>query len=246
MKGWLRSLYSRLKRLSDVLGVFLTLIGVPAALVGAYTFSGEITDSMTAPDIRVSVPRITLRCFLRFTDQKDLNDYRAGATAIEARVCGDNWLAIGFLATFENQDRIVRTITDISAVLRLPEGAPAEEVVLDLPWFVSDEVVGLAATNVRRTFDLLRMPPRTTLRNEIWISQTAPVNERIAWKAVRAWIAEGARPGQKVGATIRVTVADHAEAIEVATCEFVFAEKSLETFRGWTLAERRAFTGACA
>lgn len=238
--------FAGLRRLSSTLGVFLTLVGAPAALFGAYAFHGEIIDTVTAPDLRFSAPRMTLRCFIRFNRQDELNAFIAtGDPEIEARVCGRNWLSVGFLATIDNDDRIERTITDISARLHLPDGAPADMVVLDLPWTAVGEIAGVTDTNVRRTFTLLRIPPKTTMAQEIWIAQAAPVSERVNWAAVRGWLSSDARPGQEVTTEIFLQVAGQPEPILAATCSFPLREDSLATYRGWALNERRAFTGAC-
>lgn len=238
---------SRLKWLADHVGAVLTLIGVPAALFGVYAFGGRTIDTFTAPDVGLSYPRLTMRCFLRFTDQAELNAYRGGDTEVGRRVCDRSGLSVGFLATIANDDRIPRTITGVSAILRLPDGAPAREVEFELPWQVTDEVERGVANTRRRTLPEIVLEPGSARSIEIWIEQAQPVDQRIAWREVRRWMAdpEGAQAGDVVAAEVFLRDAGADRPIASQVCRFSLRPASLETFRGWTPFQQRAFTGGC-
>ena len=241
-------LFRRFERASHVIGVFLTLAGLPAAFLGAYAFGWEILDRLTPPDVTLSVPRMTIRCFGRISSQTDLNRIREGDNALRAEICGGNDLSIGFLATLENQDSIPRTITDVTARLILPEGAvPGREgpLDMDLAWFAQAEIHGSVPTNVRRAFTHLDLPPQTVSRREISIGQSAPTAERISWEPVRNWLTERAEAGQVVRTEIFLRIAGEEAPVLAMTCDFELRASSLDTYRSFPVHGRRAFTAAC-
>lgn len=226
----------------------MTLIGVPAALFGAYSFSGEIVDSFTRPDVAMSIDRMTLRCFFSAKDQDQLNEIVLGGNQeLTAEICGKNDLSIGFEASFENQDRIVRTITNATAKLHLPGSAPVQAIDLDHPWLAIDEFKGYGRSVVRRPLPALPIPYKTTQRHELWIKQAAPRRERTSWEPVRTWLASESHPPDEeaISAEIFLTIAGEGEPIRAATCSFVPMADSLQGFRRRPLHNQVAFTADC-
>jgi hypothetical protein len=244
----MRRLFQRIKSASEMVGAFLTLFGLPAAILGAIAFSGEIVDSFTAPDVVAKIETMTLRCFYRFRDQSEYNAYIGGDVQAFVVNCDAAPLAVSFTAEVTNEDRIRRTLTGFSAELSLPLENVADPLAFALTWEVAHEIRGTAETNIRRNWYTVELSPSRTTRHEVWIEPDEPEGRALKWDTVRNWLDDPAAPaaGAAVEARVYLHLAGLAERRLVSTCRFRFAPDALERFRALAMVRQLQFTAKCA
>lgn len=240
-------IYRRAKSVSEVIGVAFTFIGLPAAILGTLAFSGEIRDTLTAPDVDVEVERMTLRCFYRFRDQRRHIDYLNGDVQSLIDNCLEAPLSISFTAEITNRDRIGRTVTGITADVDIA-AAPGAALPFTRTWEVAHEIDGAAETSVRRNWYALELSPGRTTRHEVWIEQEAPESVALKWHAVRDWLLAPDRraAAQPVTARIFVDVAGTRAPRHVATCAIRPAPDALDRYRALSPLRQIRFTASCA
>ncbi len=240
----LASLFNKAVQTSKVFGVVSVLIGFPAALLGAYRFSGEVYDTLTTPDVAVGFPRLTLRCFYRFTNQAAFEEYARGNSGLLVENCDRSRLAVSFEAVLKNNDRIGRTVTAISLDLKLPPTAPQVSAGFDQVWHVSHRIEGVIETNTRTPWAVTSLPAGATIRQELWMIQTAPSNAAIFWSDVLPWLTSAKAPPDNQIITARLTarISGHTAAFD---CHMTLRPASLARFRDFVPIQQIRFTGDC-
>ncbi len=239
------TLFKRALQISKAFGVITVLIGFPAAVLGAYRFSGEVYDTFTKPDVEVAFPRLTIRCFYRLTSQAEYEEYRSGNLDVLVENCATSRLAVSFAATFRNNDRVGRTITGVSVTLDLPENGPAIEAPFDHVWQVSHQIDGVIETNTRDPWSVTAIPAGAATTQELWLMQSAPLDVATSWNDVLAWLTNTDEPpeNQTATATLTAIVSGHDRAFQ---CDMTLRPESLARFRSFDPINQLRFTGQCA
>ncbi|HMQ94829.1 MAG TPA: hypothetical protein PKA33_18255 [Amaricoccus sp.] len=233
------------KSAGEVAGGLAAMIGLPAVIFGFYAFSGEIYDSLTAPDVTVEVESMTLRCFYRFQDPEQFARFSDGDRETFIENCDAAPVALSFTAEVTNHDRIRRTVTGFSAELSL--AIVADPVAFTRTWEVAHEIHGAAETNIRRNWYTVELSPSRTTRHEVWIEQQGPELEALPWGPVRSWLADPTDPpvGALIEALIFIDLAGRDAQELVAICRFPLKADALGRFRALPPVRQLRFTALC-
>jgi hypothetical protein len=102
----------------DVSGKIMTLIALPSAIFAVIVFFNEIGDILTAPDVRVEVESVGLRCGPAI-DVRAIPDARPNAFMIAQ--CKEANLSAWVKLDLENEDTINRTLAGIALRVTFPD-----------------------------------------------------------------------------------------------------------------------------
>lgn len=168
-----KQVYSLVIGLGDHLGKLITVLTLPAAIIGSATYWDEISDSFSQSNLVGEIKRGTLRCNYVWS-MEDYKRYQKESDVLN-EVCNKADLSASFEVLIKNNDSIKRDIQSLSVKVDIP-------VVGEFTW---DEILEVEhvlnngfESNVRKNWRTLSVPPNGSVIVEILAIPSNEENRR--------------------------------------------------------------------